>query len=401
MPEFLVTTINERGHRLEQTEHGETEAEVRERVRQQGLLVQTVRRQQGMPGFWKGRTQSVPQDQFLIFNQQFVTLIRAGLPILRALELLEKRSRHPRLMQTIASVRARVKGGDLLSDAFRKESGIPEIYTTTLLAGERSGNMDEVLTRYVQYQRLALSVRRKLISSLIYPAVLMGLVVTVLTFLVTYVVPRFGELYKSLDAQLPPLTIFMLNVGQTIRHDFPWMVGGLIAAILGLRAWSRQPAVKRRMDRVVLNFPLLGELWWKYQVALLARTLGTLMTGGIPLVQALDTASSALHSFNLRQGLHATMREVREGKPLAEGLGRNRVLPALAVEMVEVGESTGALPQMLTSVAEFYDEDLSNALTAILSLIEPAILVVVGTVVALVLISLYLPIFSLGSQIKG
>lgn len=401
MPEFLVTTINERGHRLEQTEQGESESEVRERLRQQGLLVQAVRRQQDSLAFWKGRKQRIPQDEFLIFNQQFVTLIRAGLPIVRALELLEKRSRHPRLMQIIASVRARVKSGDLLSDAFRKEPGIPEIYTTTLMAGERSGNMDEVLTRYVQYQRLALSVRRKLISSLIYPAVLLVLVITVLTFLVTYVVPRFGELYQSLDAQLPPLTIFMLNLGQAIRNEFPWLLGGVVLAVLGLRQWSRQPAVKRRLDAIVLKFPLMGDLWWKYQVALLARTLGTLLMGGIPLVQALDTASSALSSFNLRQGLHTTMKEVREGQPLAEGLGRNRVMPELAVEMVEVGEGTGALPQMLASVAEFYDEDLSNALTAILSLIEPAILVVVGTVVALVLIALYLPIFSLGSQIKG
>lgn len=401
MPEFLVTAVNDRGHRLEQIEHGDSEPEVRDRMRQQGLLVQTVRRQQNALQFWKGRAQRIPLDDFLIFNQQFVTLIRAGLPILRSLELLEKRTRHPRLMQTIAAVRAHVKAGDLLSDAFRRESAIPEIYTTTLMAGERSGNMDEVLTRYIQYQRLALSVRRKLISSMIYPSVLLVLVVAVLTFLVTFVVPRFGELYKSLDAKLPPLTVFMLGLGQAIRHDLPWLVAGLIAIIVLLRIWSRQPSVKRRLDSLVLHFPLFGDLWWKYQVALLSRTLGTLLTGGIPLVQALDTASSALRSFTLRQGLKETLRQVREGKPLAEGLGLNKVMPTLAVEMVEVGESTGALPQMLASVADFYDEDLSNALTAILSLVEPAILIVVGTVVAIVLIALYLPIFSLGSQMRG
>lgn len=397
MPTFVITALNDRGQRLRQIERAESERDVRERFLAQGYLVQSVRAQRA----WGERRRKVAQDKFLVFNQQFLTLVKAGLPIPRALELLETRARDARLEALLHRVRERVLAGDVLSRAFAQEPAVPDIYTTTLMAGEKSGNLEEVLGRYLQYQRLALSLRRKLVSSLIYPAVLMCLVTAVLTFLVTYVVPQFAALYASLDATLPTITLVVLRLGLGIQHQIVYIALGVAAAI-GLLLWvGRREGVSRFFDGLALKTPLLGDLYWKYQVAMLCRTLATLLQGGLPVVNGLETAATALRSPRLREGLRHTVRGVQEGETVSAGLARHKVVPRLAVEMVEVGEGTGALPQMLGSVAEFFDEDLANAMTAVLALIEPFILIVVGTVVALILISLYLPIFSLGARIQS
>lgn len=399
MPTFVITALNDRGQRLRQTESADSERDLRDRFLAQGYLVQSVREQRGLGS--PARRGRVKTDTFLVFNQQFLTLVKAGLPILRALELLETRCRDARLEALLHRVRARVQAGDLLSHAFAQEPSVPAIYTTTLMAGEKSGNLEEVLTRFLQYQRLALSLRRKLVSSLIYPAVLMTLVVVVLTFLVTYVVPQFAALYASLDAQLPAITLFVLHVGVAIQSQLVWIAAALVLAVAVVWYFGRRERITAFLDGLALRVPLFGELYWKYQSAMLCRTLSTLMLGGLPVVQGLETAASALRSPRLRLGLRRTVREVQEGGAVSASLARHQVVPQLAVEMVEVGEGTGALPQMLASVAEFFDEDLANAMTAILALIEPAILIVVGTVVALILISLYLPIFSLGARMQS
>ncbi|MGH9488770.1 MAG: type II secretion system F family protein [Terriglobales bacterium] len=397
MPTFVITALNDRGQRLHQTESAASELEVRDRLLAQGYLVQSVRAQRGRSGQRRGR---VAMDKFLVFNQQFLTLVKAGLPILRSLELLRTRARDEKLEAMLSRVHARVQAGDLLSRAWAQERSVPEIYTTTLMAGERSGNLEEVLQRFIQYQRMALGLKRKLTSSLVYPAFLMCVVVAVLVFLVTYVVPQFAALYASLDATLPTITVIVLQIGLLVRHDFGYIVLAVAALVLAAVYGGRREGVARFLDSAALKVPLLGDLYWKYQVAMLCRTLSTLLLGGLPVVQGLETAASALRSPKLREGLRVTVREVREGKTIASGLGGHHVVPRLAVEMVEVGESTGALPQMLASVAEFFDEDLSNNMTALLQLIEPAILIVVGVVVALILISLYLPIFALGARIQ-
>ncbi len=399
MPQFIVKATDEKGRALSQVEQGSSAQEVRERFRQQGYWVYAVQPQQAWRGRWRERRQQLPTAQLLVFTQQFMTLVKAGLPIPRALELLETRARDRRLRQMLSEARARVRAGEQLSDAFRQQAGIPAIYTTTLMAGERSGNLPEVLERYVQYQRLALTVRRKLVSSLIYPAVLLLLVVFVMSFLVTYVVPRFGELYSALGAKLPTLTVVMLGIGQFSRHYAVLAVLGLVALAAGLGLAARTHGLRERMDAWMLRLPVAGEMWWKYQIAVLCRTLSTLLQSGLPVMNAIETAGSAFHSLHLRERWQQMLVLVREGKPLAESMAKQELAPPLAVEMVEVGEQTGALPQMLSSLAEFYDEDLSTALAALLSLIEPAILLVVGSLVALVLVALYLPIFSLGAGI--
>jgi type IV pilus assembly protein PilC len=266
-----------------------------------------------------------------------------------------------------------------------------------LLAGERSGNLEEVLSRYVHFQRLALTFRKKLKASLIYPAILITGVVVMVTFLVTFVVPRFADLYNSLGAELPEITSFMLAVGVAAQKYFLLILAGVVVAGFGLWRWTRSAAGALQLDRVRLATPLLGAIWLKYQVSLFTRMLSTLLSGGLPLVPALQTAGASIESREVAAAVVEAAQRVREGRPLARSLQDSKRFPELSVEMIEVGESTGALPQMLTSVAEFYEEDVETALSAALTLVEPAILIVMAVVVGFVMISLYLPIFKLGA----
>jgi len=401
MAEFLVKVANEQGHLQQHVEHGFSESEVRDRYTQQGYLVYWVKPRSlltsgGMP--WSGRAK-LRHSTFLIFNQQFLTLIKAGLPVLTALDLLIKRQRDKNLLQLLENVRERIKGGELLSDAFAAQHVFPKIYTTTLLAGEKSGNMEEVLGRYISYQRLVQTFRKKLAVSLVYPALLVSVVTVMLIFLVTFVVPKFADLFNNLGAQLPLVTVLMLTVGLKAQK-YGWIVL-LVLIALGvlLWRWKQSDRGAESIDRFLLWFPLLGEIRLKYQVATFSRILSTLLQGGLPLVPAMETAGASTSSRKILTAILSATDRVREGQSLAKSLETQKVFPDLAVEMLEVGESTGALPAMLTSVAEFYEEDVQTALGAAMALIEPIILIFMAVFVGGILISLYLPIFTMGAGI--
>jgi type IV pilus assembly protein PilC len=401
MAEFVIKMADERGHVLQQMENGASPAEVRDRFAQQGYLVYWVKPRGLLAGgeLRLPQRRRVPLDQFVVFNQQFVTLVRAGLPILTALDLLLRRQRNPFFRSVLENVRGRVKSGELLSEAFAAQGVFPRIYTTTLLAGEKSGNLEEVLSRYIAFQRLALAFRKKLLASLVYPALLMTLVLVMLIFLVTYVIPQFATLYAAIGRAeaIPPLTQMMLALGVGARHYILAIVGALLLIGALLWRWQASQAGSLALEKLRRRIPLFGEIWLKYQVAVFSRMLSTLLAGGLPLVPALETASASMQSRYIAAGLAQAAHRVREGASLSKSLEETGAVPELAIEMIEVGESTGALPAMLTSAAEFYEEDVQTALTAAMSLIEPAILIVMGVIVAFVLISLYLPIFTLGA----
>jgi type IV pilus assembly protein PilC len=395
MSDFVIKVADERGHVRQQVEAARSEAEVRDRLSQQGLYVYWVK-PRGMLAGGSSR-KSVKLSQFVVFNQQFVTLIRAGLPILHALDLLARRQRDKFFAAVLQNVRERVKGGDLLSAAFEAQGVFPKMYTTTVMAGEKSGNLEDVLGRYVGYQRMSMTFRKKLISSLIYPCLLVVGITVMLSFLVTFVIPRFAELYSQLGVQLPWMTQFMLAVGTHAQKFAPIFLVSIVAGAFGIWRWSRSESGAERIDRVRIATPLLGTVWLKFQVAAFARIISTLLSGGLPLVPALETASKSIQSKYVARGVEWATDRVREGRSLSRSIEESKAFPDLAVEMIEVGESTSALPEMLTSVAEFYEEDVETALAAAMQLIEPIILVVMGVVVAFVLISLYLPIFKLGA----
>jgi type IV pilus assembly protein PilC len=401
MAEFLIKVADERGRLVQQVESGFSESEVRDRFVQQGFLVYWVK-PRGMlssGSFNLRRGGKVKQSAFLVFNQQFLTLIKAGLPILSSLDLLIRRQKDAYLHSVLQNVRDRVKSGELLSDAFAAQGSFPKIYTSTLLAGEKSGNMEEVLGRYIGLQRMALTFKKKLIVSLVYPVLLITVVFFMLIFLVTYVVPQFAKLYEDMDAQLPSVTVFMLALGNHAQQYGPFVAIAAILLIIGLWRWKNTDRGADRIDRTLLGTPVLGDIWLKYQVANFARMLSTLLSGGMPLVPSLETAGASMTSRRILNGVADAAVRVREGQPLAKSLEDQKMFPDLSVEMIEVGESTGALPAMLNSVAEFYEEDVQTALGAAMALIEPVILIFMAVVVGGILISLYMPIFSLGTTI--
>jgi type IV pilus assembly protein PilC len=392
MTEFVIKLADERGRVQEQIQTAATAEELRARFIHAGYHVFSVRAR-GRIGLTRRKVKLEP---FLIFNQQFLTLIRAGLPILGSLQMLGKIQKNELFSSQLDDVASRVKTGEALSAAFEAQSGFPLMYTTTLLAGERSGNLTEVLERYISFQKVALTFRKKLIASLIYPCLLMVLVIALLIFLLTVVVPQFALLYDQMGAKLPSMTIGLLTFGKWMQHNILWLA--IVALVVGAAAYRFFITERGKdfIDGFRVGLPVFGKIWLKYQVALFSRTLSTLLTGGLPLVPSLETAARSISSRKVSRAVLSSVTTVREGESLAESLTQTGVFPDLALEMITVGEQTGALSQMLNSVAEFFEEDVATALTAALALIEPAILIVMGIVVVFILISLYLPIFSLG-----
>ena len=396
MAEFVIKLADDRGHVQEQVHVASSAEELRHRFSQAGFLVYSVR-PKGMIGGASSNRKRVKLEPFLIFNQQFLTLIRAGLPILSSLELLAKRQKAPVLRAQLEDVAVRVRTGQSLSSAFESQGGFPVIYTTTLLAGERSGNLEEVLGRYLAFQRIALTFRKKLIASLFYPVLLVVMVTGLFIFLISFVVPRFAALYDQIGTKLPTITLFLLALGKDAQAYMPYLIVGFAAIMYAVYRWSTTERGANTIDAIRVRLPIFGNIWLKYQVALFSRTLSTLLTGGLPPVPSLETAARSIASRKVAQAVLKSVVGVREGKGLARSLQSTGIFPELSIEMIEVGESTGALPGMLNSVAEFYEEDVQTALTAALALIEPAILIIMGAVVVTILIALYLPIFSLGA----
>jgi type IV pilus assembly protein PilC len=399
MAEFVIKLADERGRMQEQVQTAATAEELRARFTHAGYHVFSVRARGGLSGL--GQRKKVKLEPFLIFNQQFLTLIRAGLPILSSLQMLGKIQKNAQFSGQLDDVATRVKTGESLSLAFEAQSGFPVMYTTTLLAGERSGNLQEVLERYVSFQKVTLTLRKKLVGSLIYPGVLLTLVCGLMTFMFTVVVPQFAALYDQMGSKLPTMTLYLLAFGKWMQHNILWLTLGVLATAFAAYRFAITERGRDVVDGIRIGMPVFGKIWLKYQVALFARTLSTLLTGGLPLVPSLETAARSISSRRVSKAVTSSITTVREGKSLAESLAKTEIFPLLATDMITVGEQTGALPQMLNSVAEFFEEDVATALAAALSLIEPIILIVMGVVVVFILISLYLPIFSLGQTGGG
>jgi len=395
MLEYVCKVADASGRVYQQVEAAQSENEVRQKLTDRGLFVYTVRERLGVLPSRAGSAQrAVRADDFLIFNQQFNTLLKAGLPILKALDLLAERAAAPRLRPVLREVRDRVREGALLSDAFADSGLFSRVYTTSLLAGERSGNLPGVLESYIVYQRVTTTFRKKLKASLIYPAFLVVVATLIVTGVVTYILPRFAGLYQEMRVPLPFITQVLVTFALEMR--VPLLIGAVSAVAAGVMAffWSHTDRGGLVIDRVKLRLPLFGSTWVKFQVAQFCRTLSTLLTGGIPLVTALDTAAGATTSRLVSTSIEQAARQVREGQPLHFSLQATGFFPGLALEMIEVGEATGALAPMLASVAEFYEEDVSIRMSEALAWIEPLILVFLAIVVFFILLALYLPIFT-------
>jgi type IV pilus assembly protein PilC len=317
MAEFVIKLADERGRVQEQVQTASTAEELRLRFIHAGYHVFSVRAKAGFAGLAKRKVKLEP---FLIFNQQFLTLIRAGLPILGSLQMLGKIQKNAQFAAQLDDVCNRVKTGESLSAAFEAQSGFPIMYTTTLLAGERSGNLQEVLERYVNFQKISLTFRKKLTTSLIYPALLMTLVIGLMIFLLAVVVPQFAVLYDQMGSKLPAMTLGLLSFGKWLHHNFLWLLLIAVAIAAAVYRFSITERGRDFVDGFRVGLPVFGKIWLKYQVALFSRTLSTLLTGGLPLVPSLETAARAISSRRVSKAVYSSIGTVREGKSLAESL---------------------------------------------------------------------------------
>jgi type IV pilus assembly protein PilC len=347
-----------------------------------------------------GRRRRVRQQEFLVFNQELATLLKAGMPLVQSLDILRQRVSNPTFKAVLDGVHEKVKAGTALSDAFAEHGDLfPAVYAASLMAGERSGNLDAVIRRYVSYEKVIGAVKRRTISALIYPSILVCLMIVLVGIIVLRVVPAFSDFYATFGAQLPLSTRIIVAISNFVVGNFALLVVGVAATVVTLTIWARQPGQGRRFDRLLLSLPWAGETTRKFATAQLARTLGTLLGGGIPLVNALEISGRSMTNRFLAHELDDVTGRVREGQSFATALRARGVFPDVAVKMVEVGESTGALQEMLNSLADFYDEEIETEVARFITLIEPALLVIMGLVIATVVLALYMPLFELTSVI--
>jgi type IV pilus assembly protein PilC len=404
MAEFHCRYASNNGEVLTGTFNSPSEADLRHRLNEQGYYVYSIAEKGGMLTVGLGfqpRPQKIKNTDFIIYNQQFLALIHAGLPILKSLDLLTQRVKNPRFQLLLTDIAARVKSGALLSEAFEAQGVFPKVYTASLYAGEKSGNLEEVIRRYIEYQRTIDTTKSKIKSAVTYPLILAVLLVVLVTYLLSVVVPQFATFYEGMNASLPDVTMFLIAVSRAMRSQLLTGILVLVGLIVGLRIWSRSPKGGMTMDTLKLKLPLIGDVWNKFAFSQLSRTLSTLLSGGIPLVNALEIVADSTGNRLVTNAMRSAIVSVREGQSLSKSFEASPVVPELAIEMVQVGESTGSLSEMLRHVADFYDEEVNTRLNQIFTYIEPVLLVILATIVAFVLIALYLPIFNLSSMIKS
>ncbi|MBP9145185.1 MAG: type II secretion system F family protein [Thermoanaerobaculia bacterium] len=398
--DFVCHLGTPEGRVVRETRAAANETVLRAELERQGLKVFAIERRLGlaMPTEFLARfrrERKIPYRTLMVFNQEMAALLKAGLPLLQALNLMLERMREPNFREILTQVRDRVKGGEELSDAFGSFGAVfPPLYSATLKAGERTGELEQVLRRFIRYLKLVIDARKRVISALVYPSVLVGLSIAMLFVMAIFVMPRFTVFYDSMDMQLPLLTRITLGVSLFLRDNIVFILAGTIATVVVVRRWARTPAGALRLDRMKLRIPLLGPVLHLFSLAEYCRSLSTLLAGGMPLLPSMEISGRAVSNLHVRDRLFPTLQQVREGTALHEALDKTGIVTDLAIDMVKVGEATGSLDVMLTNIADFFDEEVELRMQRILSLVEPLMLVIMGCLVAALLISVYMPMFN-------
>jgi type IV pilus assembly protein PilC len=381
----------------------EDEARLRREFEEKGLYVLGIQRagRAALGSFKLPRRSRISTREFLVFNQELATLLKAGMPLVQSLDILRQRVSNPLLKSVLDDVYERVRAGSSLSEAFEAQGTLfPGVYTASLLAGEKSGSLEQVIRRYVAYVKVISAVKRKTISALVYPSILLLLSCIVVAIIVLRVVPEFGAFYAQFGRELPLSTRIIVSVSNFAVAYFFLVLLGIVALVSASIAWLRRPGNRRRFDKWLLGIPMVGPIAQKFATSQAARTLATLLGGGIPLVNAIDVSARSIGNQYMAQELTTAAQQVREGRALASAMMLSGAFPDVSIKMVEVGESTGALQEMLNSLSEFYDEEIETSLTRFITIVEPALLVIMGLIIAALLLSLYMPLFNLSSMIS-
>jgi type IV pilus assembly protein PilC len=401
--EFRCRLASPNGQIVEGVYSADTEARLRHELEEKGLFVLSLQPRGTIGGLSVHLPQKhrISSREFLVFNQELATLLKAGMPLVQSLDLLKRRVESPVFRAVLDDVHEKVRSGSALSDAFAAHGDrFPGVYTASLLAGERSGNLDAVLRRYVEYAKIMANVKRKTISALVYPAILVTLAIGLVSLIVLKVVPAFADFYASFGAELPLITRIILAISNVVRSQLLLIVLVGAAAIVAFVIWIKQVGQRARLDHLVLGAPIVGPIAAKFATSQMARTLATLLGGGLPLVNALEIAAKSVGNQYMASQLDIVNTRVREGQSFAAALEARHIFPEVAVKMAEVGESTGALQEMLNTVADFYDEEIATTMERFVTLVEPALLVIMGVVIAGLLLALYMPLFQLSSVLS-
>ncbi|HEX4966521.1 MAG TPA: type II secretion system F family protein [Thermoanaerobaculia bacterium] len=401
--QFICRVGTQDGRVLEQSFTASDETALRSELGKLGLHLFEVRRRGApklaMPGL-RGRRRSIPVQEFVVFNQELAALLKAGLPLLQTLDLMLERMHNQHFKAVLTDVRDRVKSGEDLSEAFAAHGDLfPRLYPSSLKAGEKSGELEQVIRRFIRYMKLVLDARRRVVSALVYPIVLVCLSIAMIAVMAVYVVPKFMSFFTELGTDLPLITRVVLSVSQFSTRNWPIILLGLIVGFFALRSWGNTGPGRLALDRLKLRLPFLGPVLHRFAMAEFCRSLSTLLSGGIPLVPAFEIATASVGNAYVRSRVEPTIQMVREGKPFFAALETSEIFTDMSIDMVKVGETTGSLDEMLGSVSDFLDEQVETRMQRLLSLVEPMMLVFMGAIIAILLVSIYLPMFSmLGSS---
>jgi type IV pilus assembly protein PilC len=398
MAEFICRLGTPSGEIMTRIVEATAASEARVKLESEGFRVFAISSAEGglsaiMP-FGGKKKNHVKQGDFLLFNQQLSALLRAGIPVLQSIGLLKTRSGSAALRATLADVEEKIKSGIPLSEAFEAQGTFPKIYTASLFAGEKSGALDDVLARYVDYLKRSVGVARKLRGAIAYPAFLLVAASFMVAFLTLYIVPRMSDLFKGLSANqgLPTVTVVVLTVSTTIANNIFWLLPLFLILVFSLIIWLRTPGGKLILHNFLLRLPIVGTLIRQMTTAQLARSLSTLLSGGITVPDAWDIASQAMNNYELRRRSQAVLPLIREGRMFTEALDKANWIPELALDMIGIGEKSGSLREMLDEVANFYEAESEVKLEQLTTLLEPIILVFMAGIVITILLAIYLPI---------
>ncbi|HXU34402.1 MAG TPA: type II secretion system F family protein [Thermoanaerobaculia bacterium] len=412
--QFVCRVGTPDGRVVEEMVVASDEAALRAELTKRGLHLFEARRR-GLPasagtrgiGARLGRRKKIATQEFLVWNQELAALLKAGLPLLQALDLMLERMKNPTFREVLGDIRDRVKSGEELSDAFAIHGELfPRLYPSALKAGERSGELEQVIRRFVRYLKLVLDARKRVISALVYPVVLICLSIAMIAVMAIYVVPKFEVFFADMEVELPLITQITLGISHFLNErtlflwNWAWIALGLAAFVISMRKYAQTPAGRIRVDGWRLRIPMLGAVFHRFALSEFCRSLSTLLTGGIPLVPALEIATASVSNAAVRAKIEPRIQMVREGRPFHAALEESGVFTDMSIDMVKVGEATGALDEMLSSVSDFLDEQVEVRMQRLLSLVEPMMLVFMGIIIGLLLVSIYLPMFSSLGQSK-
>lgn len=397
MPSFVFRVGTQDGQITDRQVEAIDVQTAREEMRRQGMHVFNVRKEGfSLPSIIPRSRKIISMERFLLFNQELLALVRAGLPIIQSFDIMLERQKNPHFRQVLSEVQEKIKSGVAMSDAFASYGrAFPPIYATSLRAGEQSGDLEGVIRRFLRYQKIIVSLRKKVVGALIYPSILTVLSVVMVFLMLTYVIPGFSEFYAGFDAELPWATRTAIELSHAVRSNMIWIVLALAGAGIAVRKWSHTALGGYAIDRFLLRVPLVGGILHRFAILQFTQSLGTLLSGGTPMVPAIEMASQAIGNRYVSTRVTEIVQTVRQGEPLWRSLDSTGVVGDLAVEMIKVGESTGALVEMLANVSEFYDEEIDSRLSRMVAAIEPIFLVGIGLVIGLLLYAFYLPLFEL------